>query len=231
MTGNGPVRCPVCRREHLYTPPVYPCPCGAPVALPMLPGGVPLPIRHRTWAGSWVAVRCTGCGRDEEWPQPELGCSCGALLALPVDRRRTGAVPPAAPAPQESVPYRPAFTPVTIRTARDAVLAAAHYLRWLGFTDVRAAQSPPASGIDLRGPLVVARVDPTTTPTAADAVETVWITGMHASVTAVCFALAGYAAEARTRAEQLALPLFALDLTGTPQPVNGPAERLARTGA
>ncbi|MBW1600627.1 hypothetical protein JJV70_00600 [Streptomyces sp. JJ66] len=231
-----PVCCPVCRREHVYAPPVYPCPCGAPVPLPLLRGGVPVRVRHRTWDGSWVTVRCGGCGQEGHWPQPELGCPCGALLALPVDRRAAG-TPPAASGTAPGLfagaaesagvrAERPAFTPVTIRTGRDAVLAAAHFLRWLGFHEVRAAQTSPASGIDLRGPGVVARVDPSTSPMEAAAVETLWLTGLHASVTAVCFALAGYAPEARTRGEVLGVPLFVLDLTGTPQPVNDAAERL-----
>jgi hypothetical protein len=42
------------------------------------------------------------------------------------------------------------------------------------------------------------------------------------------FSLAGYATEARQRADQLDVPLFVLDLTGTPQPVNEAASRLVR---
>ncbi|MGD9483135.1 hypothetical protein WDH52_07705 [Streptomyces sp. TRM70308] len=229
-----PVRCPVCRREHVYTPPAYPCPCGAPVALPLVPGAAPVRVRHRTWDASWVAVRCGSCGREGDWPQPELGCTCGTLLALPVDRAAAG-TPEAASGAASGVvestgarpSERPAFSPMTIRTGRDAVLAAAHYLHWLGFHGVRAVHGSPASGIDLRGPGVVARVDPSTTAVGARAVETLWLTGLHASVATACFALAGYAPEARARGELLDVPLFVLDLTGTPQPVNQAAERLA----
>ncbi|WP_340556745.1 hypothetical protein [Streptomyces sp. GSL17-111] len=230
VSANSSVRCPVCRREHRWAPPTYPCPCGAPVALPLARDGVPLRVRRRTWAGSWVAVPCGACGRSQDWPQPELCCPCGALLALPVDR--TGAGPGTAGGPVGGPPAdRPVFTPVTIRTARDAVLAAAHYLRWLGFADVLATHGPPASGIDLRGRGVVARVDPTTSPMGVRAVETVWLSALHISAVAVCFALAGYEQDAYARAEQTALPLFTLDLTGTPQPASAAAEHLVSTGA
>ncbi|MBA0052118.1 hypothetical protein E0L36_14775 [Streptomyces sp. AJS327] len=137
---------------------------------------------------------------------------------------------------RESGPYRrpptvgprPAFQPVTIRTAHDARHAAAHYLRWLGFREVRVTDRRPSSGLDLRGPRVVGHVDPTTSPVEARDVETLWLNGLNESRTAVCFSLAGYTAESRHRAEGLGLPLFVLDLTGTPQPVNTPANRLLR---
>ncbi|HEX5567254.1 MAG TPA: hypothetical protein VFY14_10105, partial [Streptomyces sp.] len=104
-------------------------------------------------------------------------------------------------------------------------------LDWLGFQQVRTvAETHPVPGVDLRGPAVLARVDPTTAPTALDAVETLWLHGLNESAVAVCFSLAGYAPDARRRADDLRLPLFVLDLTGTPQPVNDPARELARRG-
>ncbi|MGI5348124.1 hypothetical protein ACQEU8_07985 [Streptomyces sp. CA-250714] len=231
------VRCPVCRREHSYTAPVYPCGCGAPVALPLLSSAAAIQVRHRTWAGSWISVRCPACGREDEWPQPELGCGCGTTLRVPVARGRKGvpAAPPAEgppaefPAPAPGPVPRPAFRPVTIRTAYDAKLAAAQYLRWLGFEGIRVAERTPASGVDVRGPAVVAHVDPSTSPVGVRDVETVWLNGLNDSVIAVCFALAGYVQEARARADELRLPLFVLDLTGTPRAVNEAAEHLIRT--
>lgn len=118
---------------------------------------------------------------------------------------------------------------MTIRTGQDAKTAAAQYLRWLGFDEVRIAGNRPASGVDLRGPDVVAHVDPTTTPTALRDIETLWLNGLNESALAVCFSLAGYSHDARNRADELALPLFVLDLTGTPQPVNDPADELIRS--
>ncbi|MFE9933488.1 hypothetical protein [Streptomyces sp. NPDC005533] len=312
MAEAVPVRCPACLRDNGYTAPVFPCACGSPVNPPLDLAAPPVPLTHRTWSDSWVAVRCTACGRESEWPQPELGCgSCGTVVRIPVhplegvapgdggahgaadappgapaggagagdepgpgragsapgpgpgvggpDRGRSGPrpdprepgldprgagptggpadgqparaplpvpLPPTAPLP------RPAFRPVTIRTARDAVATAALYLRWLGFQDVRQpdARPIPSAAVDLRAPGLVAQVDPTTAPAGLRAVECVWLNGLTASATSVYFALAGYTEEARTRADDLGIPLFVMDLTGMPQPVNDPADELVGSG-
>ncbi|MFD4322055.1 hypothetical protein [Streptomyces sp. NPDC058548] len=133
-------------------------------------------------------------------------------------------LPPTAPRP---APVRGDFRPLTIRTARDAVAAAAGYLRWLGFRDVVQPEERPASGVDLRAPGLVAQVDPSTRPTGLRAVECLWLNGLSASSVSVFFSLAGYTSEARSRAAEVGLPLFVLDLTGTPQPVNSAADDLA----
>ncbi|MFF8836981.1 hypothetical protein [Streptomyces sp. NPDC015130] len=139
-------------------------------------------------------------------------------------------LPPTAPRPE---PVRGAFRPVTIRTARDAVAAAAGYLRWLGFRDVVQPEDRPASGVDLRAPGLVAQVDPSTRPAGLRAVECLWLNGLSTPSTSVSvfFSLAGYTPEARERAAEIGLPLFVLDLTGTPQPVNHAADELAAAGA
>ncbi|MFR9675577.1 hypothetical protein [Streptomyces sp. TR06-5] len=256
MAESVSVRCPDCRREHVYAPTTFPCACGEPVTLPLLASGVPVRVEHRTWADSWVTVRCRSCGRTDEWPQPEYGCPCGTTVRVPtappaprpVPRRpdplngdresarmcsASGQLglhgPPDAPAAPGPPTRRPAFRPLTIRTAQDAKSAAAHYLRWLGFREVRVAGKRPASGVDLRGRAVVAHVDPTTAPTPLRAIETLWLNGLNESAATACFSLAGYAPEARARADDLLLPLFVLDLTGTPQPVNDAADTLIRT--
>jgi hypothetical protein len=53
---------------------------------------------------------------------------------------------------------------------------------------------------------------------------------MTESADCVYFSLAGYDADARARADQLHVPLFVLDLTGTPQPVNAIADALDARG-
>ena len=259
MAESVPVRCPDCCREHTWTPPVYPCDCGAPVTPPLLRGGVPTRVKHRTWEGSWVEVSCPACGTVKEWPQPELGCGCGTLLRMPVAppacaagacaeegaEREESAVQPSPDGPQPGSPAappvlaahgtkepertRPAFRPVTIRTAQDARTAAAQYLRWLGFTGVKVTEKRPASGVDLRGAGIIAHVDPSTSPTTLRDVETLWLNGLNEEVETACFSLAGYAREARTRADALCVPLFVLDLTGMPQAVNDPADDLIRS--
>lgn len=240
MAESVTVRCPACGREHSYTAPTFPCACGTPLSPPVLYGGLPVHVRHRSWDDSWVRLRCPDCGRVDHWPQPEFDCACGALVRLPVDGEaadETGTAPVAhetAPSPSGQAPpppmTRPPFRPVTIRTARDALTAAAQYLKWLGFAGVRLAGDRTASGIDLRGDGLVAQVDPTTQPTALREVECLWLNCATEDATGAFFSLAGYAHEARLRADQLNVPLFVMDLTGTPQPVNDAADELIRSG-
>ncbi|MEU8352719.1 hypothetical protein AB0C60_25795, partial [Streptomyces sp. NPDC048845] len=137
----------------------------------------------------------------------------------PTGGTRTSAVP------------RPAFRPVTIRTGRDVVTAAAQYLKWLGFRDVLPCDDRPGTGVDLRGTDVVAQVDPTTHPSTLRDVECLWLNSLNSSAAGVFFSLAGYAHAARARADDLQVPLFVMDLTGTPQPVNDAADDLVRMGA
>lgn len=249
MSESVPVRCPACRREHVYAAPSYPCVCGTPVVPPLDQRGVATAVTHRVWDEDWVTVRCTACGRRDEWPQPELGCPCGTVLRIPVAATDatgvTGTDPgtgatadPADPAARtgESTRFttgvrdRPAFQPVTIRTARDAVTAAALYLRWLGYRDIRRADQRPPSGVGLAARGILAQVDPTVRPASLRDVECLWLTAMTESTDCVYFSLAGYADDARVRADALGIPLFVLDLTGTPQPVNDLADELDTTG-
>ncbi|MER6786045.1 hypothetical protein ABT330_15725 [Streptomyces sp. NPDC000658] len=128
-----------------------------------------------------------------------------------------------------SVPPGPrgAFRPVAIRTARDAVTAAALYLNWLGHGDIRRADQRPTSGIGLAARGLLAQVDPSVHPASLRDVECLWLTAMTESAECVYFSLAGYADDARARADQLGVALFVLDLAGAPQPVNATADALA----
>ncbi|MDX2543433.1 hypothetical protein ACOT81_45085 [Streptomyces sp. WI04-05B] len=253
MAESMPVRCPACLREHLYAAPSYPCACGAPVRPSLDPRATATAVTHRVWDEQWITVDCTACGRRDQWPHPELGCPCGTVLRIPVarsaaDTRPTAAraadsrardvqpppgtakLPGALRAPQPSARPRRAFQPVTIRTARDAVTAAALYLRWLGYQDIRRADQRPPSGVGLAARGVLAQVDPTVSPASLRDIECLWLTAMAESSDCVYFSLAGYEDEARAGAENLGVPLFVLDLTGTPQPVNSPADDLDATG-
>ncbi|MEV7339471.1 hypothetical protein [Streptomyces sp. NPDC093544] len=318
MAESVPVRCPACRREHLYAAQSYPCVCGTPVTPPLDRLAEPAAVTHRTWDEDWVSVRCEACGREGQWPAPELGCSCGTELRIPVrgirrprraqlapgtvaeanhdtdedtrtddstladedtrtddstladedtrtddgirmdDDNRADEDTRAEPAPgtrthptdgsprrdTDSPPHtpkdtspgtspapRPAFQPVTIRTARDAVTAAALYLRWLGYRDIRRADQRPPTGIGLAARGILAQVDPTVRPASLRDVECLWLTAMTESAECVYFSLSGFADDARALADTLGVPLFVLDLTGTPQPVNTPADELLAPGA
>jgi len=94
---------------------------------------------------------------------------------------------------------------------------------------VRIAGDRSANGIDLRGEGVVAQIDPTTRPTRLRDVETLWLNCVNEDSAGAFFSLAGYAQDARLRADQLVVPLFVMDLTGTPQPVNDAADQLIRS--
>ncbi|MGW1712079.1 hypothetical protein [Streptomyces sp. NPDC002156] len=251
MAESMPVRCPACLREHLYAAPSYPCACGKPVSPSLDERASATAVTHRVWDEEWVTVRCGACGRGDQWPHPELGCPCGTVLRIPVTRaaqdapedrpQPTDAAPPPsgtaklpgvlrAPRPHPSARPRRAFQPVTIRTARDAVTAAALYLRWLGYQDIRRADQRPPSGVGLAARGVLAQVDPTVSPASLRDIECLWLTAMTESSNCVYFSLAGYDSDARARADTLGIPLFVLDLTGTPQPVNSPADDLDATG-
>ncbi|MET9730804.1 hypothetical protein ABZZ79_09110 [Streptomyces sp. NPDC006458] len=223
MSRCVPVRCPACRREHLYAAQSYPCACGATVAPALDPGADAVPVSHRAWSEEWLTLSCAACGRHAQWPRPELGCPCGTVLRVPV-AEETREAPRAAPPPPAA---RPAFQPVTIRTARDAVTAAALYLHWLGYRGIRRADQRPPFGIGLAARGLVAHVDPTVRPACPRDVECLWLTAMTESAGCAYFSLAGYAPDARARADALCVPLFVLDLTGTPQPVNDHADALA----
>ncbi|MER6067889.1 hypothetical protein ABT187_03325 [Streptomyces sp. NPDC001817] len=250
MPESVPVRCPACRREHVYTAPSYPCACGAPTAPRLDPATAPSVAARRAWDDEWISVPCTACGRLGQWPHPELGCSCGTVLRIPVavtppsgsgmpspgDGMRSAGTgmhdrvqsPVAGP---ESPAHRPAFQPRAIRTARDAVTVAALYLRWLGYRDIRRADQRPPNGIGLAAHGLLAQVDPTVRPAAARDVECLWLTAMTESADCVYFSLAGYTDDARARANALGIPLFVLDLAGVPQPVNDHADTLDAEGA
>lgn len=231
MAKSVPVHCPTCRREHNFTPPTFPCACGTPLTLPVQADASPEPVAHRTWRDAWVAVRCPSCDRQDQWPRPEFGCSCGTVMRLPVPPPESGSGEGGdGPGDGPGRALRPAFRPVAIRTAGDAVVAAERYLTWLGYAGVSRPGDPREEGVDLRAAGLVARVDPSTVPTSLRDVECLWLHGMADGACGAFFSLAGYAREARSRADDLRVPLFVMDLTGTPQPLNAPADELVERG-
>ncbi|MFE9560912.1 hypothetical protein ACFYM0_07375 [Streptomyces sp. NPDC006487] len=231
------VRCEACGRESEWPHPEVGCTsCGTVVLVPVHPlepaGGAP--------SGGEVRTPPRGAQPPAAFPAPSglpgrsgpSGLPGPSSASMPPAPPATSAPRAAPAAPDPAVP-RPAFRPVTIRTARDAVVTAALYLRWLGFQDVRQPDGRPipSAAVDLRAPGLVAQVDPTTAPAGLRAVECVWLNGLTACATSVYFSLAGYTQDARARADDLGIPLFVMDLTGMPQPVNDPAEDLLGMGA
>ncbi|MCX5403682.1 hypothetical protein OHA37_07265 [Streptomyces sp. NBC_00335] len=234
------VRCEACGRESEWPHPEVGCTsCGTVVLVPVHPlapvGGVP-----RTAAaaqppgsqppGSPLTGSAPRAAESPGWPVSPAGPAAAGPGPGPA---RDPSDTPGSRTPADPAVPRPDFRPVTIRTARDAVVTAALYLRWLGFQDVRQPDGRPipSTAVDLRAPGLVAQVDPTTAPAGLRAVECVWLNGLTACATSVYFSLAGYTEDARARADDLGIPLFVMDLTGMPQPVNDPAEDLLGMGA
>ncbi|MFG3473959.1 hypothetical protein ACGF3K_01635 [Streptomyces sp. NPDC047980] len=251
------VRCPACARQDQWPQPELGCPCGTVLRIPVRPvTATPEPsagaaAAHRTsatasgGAGEPFAPGTGGAGGpggtgtpapgafDSQDAEPADPFAPPARVPLPsgsTDGPSEEDCPLAVPTHTGPLP-RPVFRPVTIRTARDAVTAAAQYLRWLGFQEVVQPEERTTSGIDLRARELVAQVDPTTRPVTLRAVECLWLNGLNSSARSVLFSLAGYSADARARADDLGVPLFVMDLTGAPEPVNGPARDLISTGA
>ncbi|MFJ9545487.1 hypothetical protein [Streptomyces erythrochromogenes] len=229
------VRCTACGRESEWPHPEVGCgSCGTVVRLPVHPleqpeGGTGRGAGPGDTAGSAGSADSGRAGG----PAEQRGGAAGDAAAGAAGARPDGDPAPIPLPPTAAAVPRPAFRPVTIRTARDAVATAALYLRWLGFQDVRQPDGRPipSAAVDLRAPGLVAQVDPTTAPAGLRAVECVWLNGLTASATSVYFSLAGYTEDARSRADELGIPLFVMDLTGMPQPVNDPADALVGSGA
>ncbi|MGK5692178.1 hypothetical protein ACSNOJ_04570 [Streptomyces sp. URMC 128] len=220
------VRCASCGRRGEWPRPEVGCSCGVVSRVPVV-------------EGPDVAGRGGSTGRGtaaaERTPAP-ADAGAGADVTgggdVPAGRGVTGGgdVPGGGEVTGGAAGARPPFRSVPVRTALDAVTAAALYLRWLGYRGVRRADQRPPSGIGLAARGVVALVDPAVRPATLRDVECLWLTAMTESADCLCFSLAGYAVDARARADALGVPLFVLDLTGTPRPVNAPAGALDATG-
>lgn len=206
------VRCHGCGRQDYWPQPELGCPCGALLRIPVRPVE-PAPPDEAVPPAPREVPRATA-------PEPDVP-----------------PVPPShIPLPRTARAGRPSFRPVAIHTARDAVAVTERYLRWLGFSEVRRQSQAAGVGgpggpfdgeaVGLRGPGLIARVDPAPDPVDLRAVECLWLNGLTAPAATACFALGGYADDARDRADELGVPLFVLDRAGGPRPVNGPAADL-----
>nr|WP_187278960.1 hypothetical protein [Streptomyces lavendulae] len=127
MPESVPVRCPACRRAHVYTAPAYPCACGTPAVVRLDRVAAPVVAGDRSWDDEWIGAVCAVCGRLNHWPRPELGCPCGTVLWIPALETAPGldlgAGPRAQPSPAHGEPS-PAYTePSPARTEPSPALA------------------------------------------------------------------------------------------------------------
>ncbi|MFJ7291106.1 hypothetical protein [Streptomyces collinus] len=232
------VRCGSCGRHGEWPHPEVGCACGVVLRVAVVEGRGGIGDHHpasggTSPAGSARTGRDAAVGQDEPSAAEATAAGDDGGCQETTRARDDGDTTPAhtSAAPADATPARPPFRSVTIRTALDAVTATALYLRWLGYRGVRRADQRPPSGIGLAARGVVAQVDPAVRPAGLRDVECLWLTAMTESADGLYFSLAGYADDARARADALGVPLFVLDLTGTPRPVNAPAETLAAAGS
>jgi hypothetical protein len=220
------MRCPQCGRSDQWPQPEFTCNCGATVRLPV-------DRSPRTGAPGPQGSRPLGARRHGDSPAPFY--ADGGRPAVP-----TGPVGPAGPyphtpamptAPQDRRRRRPPFRPHPIRSAQDAVLAAARYLEWLGFSDLELTEGQEREAVSLLGDRMVAQVDTWADQADLRSVECLWLQTLHAEeMAAAMFTMSGYSHQATVRGEQLLVALFTLDESGLPHPVNGAAESLLETG-
>ncbi|MEV4784329.1 hypothetical protein AB0K53_02510 [Streptomyces tuirus] len=219
------VRCGSCGRRGEWPRPEVGCACGVVLRVAVVKERGTTGLAAADDGSGTAASRGPEAGKDGTAADQDDQQGSARRPDKPGSPRDAAAVAATAPA------ARPPFLSVTIRTARDAVTATALYLRWLGYRGVRRADQRPPSGVGLAARGVVAQVDPAVRPATLRDVECLWLTAMTESADCLYFSLSGYADDARARADALGVPLFVLDLTGTPRPVNAPAETLAATGA
>jgi hypothetical protein len=120
----------------------------------------------------------------------------------------------------------PKPAPRLIRSARDAELAAADWMGYLGFTNVRVSPIGADGGVDVLSEEAVAQVKAEVVATGQPKVQQ--LQGAAASVgkQAFFFALAGYTLPARVYADSNGIALFSFDLQGEPEPANFVAHEL-----
>ncbi|MEU0672742.1 hypothetical protein ABZ330_07575 [Streptomyces sp. NPDC006172] len=210
------VRCAACGRHDQWPRPELGCACGTLLRIPVSTG---------TNDGE------TDDGEGTTTSPPQGETTDPRPAAEDPAANLAAATAPAPLAPISASPPRPRpFRPVAIRTARDAVTATALYLDWLGYPEVRRADQRPTSGIGLAARGLLAQVDPKARPASLRDVECLWLTAMSESSECVYFSLSGFTLDAHARADSLAVPLFVMDLTGRPRPVNAVAGALDARG-
>ncbi|WP_436842892.1 hypothetical protein [Streptomyces venezuelae] len=222
-------RCAACGHEGHWPQPELDCPCGAVLRIPIAGTGTGTETGTGAGAGAGTVAGAVADARPDEGSDGSDKGPGDAATGVPHGHPSHIPLPRTAPRP------RPAFRPVTIRDARDAVTVAALYLRWLGYLNTRSAARRPPSGSRIAARGMLAQVEPALRPTTPRDIECLWLTAMTEAgdtpVACAFFTLAGYTPGARTRADSLGVPLFTMDATGTPQPVNGAAYELVATGA
>lgn len=123
----------------------------------------------------------------------------------------------------KSAAGRPA--PRLIRTAREAELVAAEWMRYWGYSDAEATPVGADSGVDVVAAGAVAQVKMEGVPTGRPTVQALLGAAVGEGKDGLFFSLAGYTAEAVVWADRVGLALYAFDLQGEPVAANAVARR------
>ena len=116
-----------------------------------------------------------------------------------------------------------------IRNPHDAEIAAAKWMRWMGFLDAEPMPIGPDGGIDVDSKLAVGQVKARLTPTSRPEVQQHYGVAQAEGKEPLFFALDRYTVEAFEFANQVGMALFSFDLEGRPSAVNE-AARILRQG-
>ena len=111
---------------------------------------------------------------------------------------------------------------------QQAERVAAAALRQFGFDDAATTKSGADEGLDVEGRSVAGQVKYTARPVGRPVLQQL-VGAAHGRVT-VCFARAGYTAQALAFAEQVGMALFEIALPSTVRPVSSAAREMAAAG-
>jgi pyruvate/2-oxoglutarate dehydrogenase complex dihydrolipoamide acyltransferase (E2) component len=142
------------------------------------------------------------------------------LAAERREAREQAAAQDASHTPQVAVPFRPRL----IRTAVDAEIAAADFMRAIGFAGAKRTPSGADGGIDVIAAGVVAQVKTHMKPIGRPDLQR--LCGAAKGRTMLFFSLEGYTPEALKWGDLEGMALFRFDLQGEPSPINRAAKAL-----
>lgn len=105
-----------------------------------------------------------------------------------------------------------------IRTAADAELVAAEWMRWMGYTDAHCTPSGPDGGLDVIATQAVAQVKLHGRPIGRPDLQKLY--GAALGIQSLFFAAEGFTEEAVAWAASVDMALFRFDRQGEPTPAN-----------
>ena len=177
---------------------------------------------YRWWDGSQWTAHTSGETETDQAPPPG---SAAAQAATPTAQSQSQP-----PASHPLLPSAPRPDRRLIRTAADAEVVAAEWMRWMGFHDARRTPTGPDGGIDVTAAGAVAQVKMHAQPVGRPDLQR--FHGASRGRRTLFFSLESYTNEARAWADEVGMALFRFDLQGEPFPVNSLAKTMmaARDG-